>query len=104
MIIPKRKVANVFSDDPKADRKKEAEELLKHLAESNPNYDEPDHSADAYRNLHNMLCGAIMWISIIGTVALSAAGIYYLTIPKPLVYVTTQNGNLHLLHPISVQQ
>lgn len=104
MIIPKKKALSVFSDDPRADRKKEAEEILRGMAENIPNYDEPDPTANEYRALHQTICGFILWVTVIGTAILSSGGIYYLTIPKPSVYVTTQNGNLYLLHPISVQK
>lgn len=104
MIIPKRTAPSVFSDDPRADRKKEAEELLKQMAENYPNYDDPEPTANEYKGLHKTICGFILWVTIIGTTILSAGGVYYLTIPKPSVYVTTQNGNLYLLHPISVQK
>lgn len=104
MIIPKKKAISVFSQDPQSDRKKEAEEYLKHLAESLPNYEDPEPTANEFKGLHQTLCGLIMWVSILGTLIMSAGGVYYLTIPKPSVYVTTQNGNLYLLHPITTQK
>lgn len=104
MIIPKRKAPSVFSDDPRADRRKEAEELLASMAELYPNYSDPEPAADEYRGLHQTICGFILWVTIIGTVILTAGSLYYLSIPKPMVYVTTQNGSLYLLHPISVKK
>lgn len=104
MIIPTRKPGKVFADDPKVDRKKEAEAFLTDLAECNPNYDEPEPNADAYRGLHQTLCGLILWVTVVGTSILAVGGFYYLTIPTPSAYVTTQNGGLFLLHPISVQK
>lgn len=103
MIIPKKKISRVFSDDPKADRKKEVEALLTQMSESFPNYDDPEPTANEHKGLHQVLCGFIMWVSIIGTLLMSAGGAYYLAVPRPLVYVTTQNGTLHLLHPFSIQ-
>lgn len=104
MIIPKTKALSVFSDDPRSNRREEAEALLKQMAEQIPNYDDPEPTANEYKSLHQLICGFIMWVSIVGTITLSAGSLYYLTIPKPSVYVTTQNGNLYLLHPISVQK
>lgn len=104
MIIPRRKPIKVLSDDIKVDRKKEAEEFLRALGDSTPQYSDPEPDADAHQALHRFLCGCIMWATIIGTLALTTGGVYYLTVPSPSVYVTTQNGNLHLLRPTSVQR
>jgi hypothetical protein len=104
MIIPERRSSKVFSEDPKVDKKKEAEDILKKLAEDHPQYAEPDPDADAHRTLYLFLCSLIMWCSILGTIILTLSALTYLAIPDPLAYVTTQDGRLYSLETVVLKK
>jgi hypothetical protein len=104
MIIPVRRPSKVFSEDPKVDKKKEAEDILKQLVDNNPQYAEPDPDADAHRTLYLFLCSLIMWCSIIGTTVLTLSALTYLAIPDPLAYVTTQDGRLFPLETVVLKK
>lgn len=104
MKIPKKNYPKVFSDDPNADRRKEAEDALNAIEERSLEYREADRSADDYAGLFRFSCGFIMWSTIFGTTLLCAASIYYSLIPSPTAHITTQDGGLFPLTPIAVQK
>lgn len=104
MLIPVRPAKKMFSEDPKVDKKKEAEDILKKLADDFASYSEPEPDADAHRTLYLFLCSLFMWGSIIGTSFLTLSALYYLWIPDPLVYVTTQDGRLFLLETVVLKK
>lgn len=104
MIIPVRRANKMFSEDPKADKKKEAEEILQKLASDFPQYSEPEPDADAHRTLYLFLCSLIMWGSVVGTAVLTISALFYLIIPDPLVYVTTQDGKLFELETVVLKK
>ncbi|MHD0644536.1 hypothetical protein ACYPKM_02715 [Pseudomonas aeruginosa] len=68
---------------------------LKALAETSIEFDSGENDFEAESTRFHLAISLILWISIFGTTLLTLGGLYYLTIPAPKPYVTTQDGQIY---------
>lgn len=81
-------------------RKERIEKIVHHLAKDEVVLDERDFDYNFNRSRMINSAKIILWCSIIGTTLLAASSLYYVSIPDPVAYATTQDGRLIELVPI----
>lgn len=92
MLIPVRKKKFVL--DKESSSKEKIEELIKKLGEEGSKIPEPEPTLEEERALFQIASSALLLFTAIGTVVLLLGGLWYLTVPAPSGYVTTQDGKI----------
>lgn len=93
-----------FADIADIDERKKALELcLKPLSDLPSQYGEPEVSAFDRKSRYGMSIGIIFFTTLIATTILSACSLYFMTLPSPLVYASTQEGKLYPITPIRTE-
>jgi len=82
------------------DRKARVTELLNEISARNDANGEPGPTATEHKNRYLMSLSMIFYATVLSSVMLLSASVYFHFIPAPLAYITTQDGRIIELTPI----
>ena len=94
-----------FLDNPdKDERKKLIEAALKELDSNALSQGEIPRDIASIKGRYYLSISTIMWSAIIGTVLLTLSSVYFSFLPRPISYISTQDGKLYEIKPVRVER
>lgn len=85
-------------------RKERIESILNHFNKSAVEINASDFDYSSSKSRMQLTASIILWCSILGTLFVGLSSLYYMSVPEPTAYVTTQDGRLVELKPFKKER
>lgn len=86
------------------DRRKRVEKILSYFQKNTVEIDTEEHDYELNKKRMQSSANIILWCTILGTTLIAMSSLFYMTIPDPTAYVTTQDGRLIKLDPVKKER
>jgi hypothetical protein len=102
--MKKNKTLECFSIQDPAERRMAIESVVRELDEKGIAQGEPLEDMSNIKARYSLSCAVILWCSLIASTFLAISSIYFVTLPRPFSYVSTQDGKLYEIHPLKIEK
>lgn len=102
--MKKSKKLECFDIHDPAERRKAIEAVVRELDDKGVALGEPLEQMSNVKARYSLSCSTILWCSIIASTFLALSSLYFITLPRPFSYVSTQDGKLYEIHPLKIEK